>query len=66
MQVAPAAALLLCVSLRVSLAEHWEFVDPNSSPVDDAIDYKDPCKAGRVCFASSVQSWMIRVHVCVS
>lgn len=63
MEGAPAAALLLCVCLRLSLADHWEFGDTSSSRVEDAIDYKDPCKAGRVRLP---QLWMIRVHVCFS
>ncbi|TNM91924.1 hypothetical protein fugu_018936 [Takifugu bimaculatus] len=45
MEVAPAASLLLCVSLRLSLAANWDFVDTNFTHLDDAIDYKDPCKA---------------------
>ncbi|CAF88521.1 unnamed protein product, partial [Tetraodon nigroviridis] len=49
MEVAPAVALLLCVSLRLSLAAQLEFVDTNFTLVDEAIDYKDPCKAGRIC-----------------
>lgn len=46
MEVAPAFSLLLCVSL----AADWEFVDTNFTHIDDAIDYKDPCKAGTVRF----------------
>lgn len=46
MEVAPAFALLLCVSLRVSLAERRHFEESNSTNADDSVDYKDPCKAG--------------------
>ena len=46
MEVAPAFSLLLCVSL----AAEWESVDAHSGFLDDAIDYKDPCKAGAVHF----------------
>lgn len=46
MEVAPAFALLLCVSLRVSLAERRHFEESNSTNADDPVDYKDPCKAG--------------------
>lgn len=45
MEAGPATALLLCLSLRLSL----DFVDTHLTHLDDAIDYKDPCKAGRVC-----------------
>ncbi|XP_076614626.1 bone morphogenetic protein 1-like [Chaetodon auriga] len=45
MDVAPVFLLLLCVCLRVSLEADWEFEDTNFSYLDDAIDYKDPCKA---------------------
>lgn len=49
MEVAPAVSLLLCVSLRLSPAANWDLVDTHFTHLDDAIDYKDPCKAGRVC-----------------
>ncbi|XP_035524206.1 bone morphogenetic protein 1-like [Morone saxatilis] len=45
MEVAPTFLVLLCVCLRVSLAAEKEFVDTNFTYLDDAIDYKDPCKA---------------------
>lgn len=44
MEVLP-AYLLICVCLRLSLAADWEFVETNFTLLDDAIDYKDPCKA---------------------
>lgn len=53
MEVAPNFLFLLCVCLRVSLAADWEFDDTNFTYLDDAIDYKDPCKAGSVHFTSS-------------
>lgn len=56
MEVAPAASLLLCVSLRLSLA-HWEFGDTHFPHVEDAIDYKDPCKAGRMCLPPLCKCW---------
>lgn len=46
MEVAPAFALLLCVSMRVSLAERRHFEEANSTSADESVDYKDPCKAG--------------------
>lgn len=46
MEVAPAFALLLCVSLRVSLADRRHFEESNSTNADESVDYKDPCKAG--------------------
>lgn len=54
MEVAPAFWFLLCVSLRVSLAADWEFVDTNFTHFGDVIDYKDPCKAGTVNLTSSM------------
>ncbi|XP_075901094.1 bone morphogenetic protein 1-like [Nelusetta ayraudi] len=45
MEVAPAFALLLCVSLRVSLADRRHFEESNSTNADESVDYKDPCKA---------------------
>lgn len=47
MELAPVFALLLCVSLRVSPADHGHFEESNLTHVDDTVDYKDPCKAGR-------------------
>lgn len=60
MEVAPAVLLLLC-GLRVSLAGDWEFVDTNFTYLDDAIDYKDPCKAGTVHFTSSTDLYAFPV-----
>lgn len=57
MEVAPAVSLLLCVSLRVSLAANWEFVDTHFTHRDDALDYKDPCKAGRACLPPLCNYW---------
>nr|XP_046231199.1 bone morphogenetic protein 1-like isoform X2 [Scatophagus argus] len=45
MEVAPTFLFLLSVCLRVSLGADWEFEDTNFTYLDDAIDYKDPCKA---------------------
>lgn len=39
--------------MRVSLTADWDFVDTNFTHFDDAIDYKDPCKAGTVNLTSS-------------
>lgn len=51
MEVAPTFLFLLC-GLRVSLAAEWEFEDTNFTYLGDAIDYKDPCKAGTVTLSS--------------
>lgn len=49
MEVAATFVLLLCGLHSVSLAADWEAADSTfSSYLEDAIDYKDPCKAGTV------------------
>ena len=44
--------LFLLSGLRVLLAVHLELEDTGNLDLDapDVIDYKDPCKAGRVLF----------------
>lgn len=64
MAVAPTFSLLLC-GLCVSLAADWEFVDTNLTYFGDAIDYKDPCKAGKVDFTSSINVFIFCVSCCV-
>lgn len=50
MACARVVLLVLC-GVRVSLAADWEFEDSRfTSTSGDAIDYKDPCKAGTVPF----------------
>lgn len=58
MAMSPAFLLLLC-GRCVSLAADWEFVDTNFVYLDDAIDYKDPCKAGTVHFSMSANSFFL-------
>lgn len=62
MEVAPAFALLLCVSLRVSLADRRHFEESNSTNADDSVDYKDPCKAGTLLFAFF---FFLRLNMCL-
>lgn len=69
MEVSPVFLFLLC-GLCVSLAVDLGLVDANYLD-DDAADYKDPCKAGTVHFASSknlpfweILLWMKKTSAC--
>lgn len=62
MEVAPTFLLLLC-SLRVSLEADWEFVDTDLTYLGDAIDYKDPCKAGTVNFNLLIFLHLLLVYI---